>query len=434
MGGFASTRRKFVFFLALGLLILCLVAGAWFLPSGELTQSSASMARGEEWMRVNPQAKTLQLDIEGTISAGKSLVIAGPFDGVIQESLVRMGDQVDTGDVLLVMDTTEIMRSYRDAQSAFLKASMAVDVLKNWGVSPKVMRAKRALETTEASLASLEQQVVELKRLLDLGIIPRNEYEGIVDRRNSERDAVKGAREELEVIMAQGDEEGRFLAQLELDNAEATLQDLDRQLANTTVTAEFSGIVVRPPVEEDARLPVSLDAGTHVHKGTALFSIADTSRFVVTGTVDEIDVNRVRPGQRVIITSDVFPGREISGEIISVSAEASLNQNGARMPSFEVVSVFSVDDENLHKAIRIGMSARMTIETYTNPETIIILPSAVIETVDGYQARIRRDGQIMMVDIELGNSFPSGVEVLSGLRRGDEVQLSQINHENTPMP
>lgn len=407
-----------------GVLALCLAGIIRFFPSSETIQSEpAEPVTGEEWITVSAQEKTLQLDINGTIAAGKSSVITAPFDGVIRQSSVKMGDHVEVGDILLVMDTTEIMRHYRDAQAAFLKASMAVDVLENWDESSDVLRAKRRAETAEASLASLEQQVVELKRLLDLGIIPRNEYEGIVQRRDTERAAVEGAKEELAVMKARGDQDDRFLAQLELQNAEATLQDLDRQLENTRIVAEFPGIVVRPPIDEETRLRVSLDTGAHVTKGTALFSIADTSSFVVTGTVDEIDVNRVKPGQRVIITSDVFPGQEISGKIISVSAEASHDGNGSRIPSFQVSGAFSVDDKNLHHAVRIGMSARMSIETHTNTESIIIPPSAVMRSADDYQARIRRDGQVMTVRIVLGKAFPSGLEVLSGLMNGDEVQI-----------
>ncbi|KJE33992.1 hypothetical protein UF64_16260 [Thalassospira sp. HJ] len=241
----------------------------------------------------------------------------------------------------------------------------------------------------------------------------------------TETAAVAGAKEELAAIKASGDQDDRFLSQLELQNAEAALQELDQQLNNTRIEVRFSGIVVRPPVEDNSSLPTSLDVGTRVTKGTALFSIANTSRFVVTGSVDEIDVNRVKPEQHVIITSDVFPGQEIVGRVASVSAQASQDENGSRIPSFKVTSAFSVDDKILHQSIRIGMSARMTIETYANANAIIIPPSAVIRSAEVHQVKIRREGQEMAVGVVLGKAFPSGVEVLSGLQKGDEIRLSR---------
>lgn len=411
--------------LAAGTAIIALGAGAWFWQSREnLTVTDTTIATPtEQTIVVEPQAVSQQLDIAGTIAAGKSVAIVAPFDGVIREKRVQLGEHVNVGDVLVVMDTSEIAGRYRDAQSAYIKAAMAADAITKWDNSPDVQRARRSLEAADMQLASLERQVVELKALLDQGIVSRNEYDGMVQQRDSQRNTVAGAKDDVTAALERGNDENRQLVMLELENTQSRLNDLKQQMAGAKVATAVAGILTRPPANANAETPPSTEPGASVTRGTALFSIADTSSFTVTGAVDEIDVNRVKIGQAVTITSDAFPGRTVSGRVVSVSAEAAGKEGSNRAPSFEVRGSFSAEDETLRQAIRIGMSARMTIETDANPAALIVPPAAIVNTGSGAQVRVQRNGETVMMPVLLGATFPAGVEIVSGLSVGDTVLL-----------
>lgn len=410
-----------------GTAIVALGAGAWFWQSRDSLPIAATVniASGEQQIVAEPQAVSQQLDIAGTIAAGKSVAIVAPFDGVIREKRVQLGDHVNVGDVLVVMDTGEIASRYRDAQSAYIKAAMAADAMEKWGKSPDVLRARRSLEAAETALASLERQVVELKALLDQGIVSRNEYDGVVQQRDAQRSTVAGAKDDVTVALERGNDDNRQLVMLELENTQSRLNDLKQQMAGAKVATAISGILTRPPVKDSGESPQSTEPGASITRGTALFSIADTSSFTVTGAVDEIDVNRVKIGQAVTIASDAFPGRIVSGRVVSVSAEAGGKETSGRAPSFEVRASFQTEDESLRQTIRIGMSARMTIETYANEAALIVPPSAIINTATGTQVRIRRNGETTTIPILIGATFPTGVEVISGLAKGDTVLWQQ---------
>lgn len=155
-----------------------------------------------------------------------------------------------------------------------------------------------------------------------------------------------------------------------------------------------------------------------------MFSIADTGSFTVTGAVDEIDVNRVKIGQAVTITSDAFPGGPVSGQSRERQCGSGRKGGSNRAPSFEVrEDPFSAEDETLRQAIRIGMSARMTIETNANPAALIVPPAAIVNTGSGAQVRVQRNGETVMMPVLLGATFPAGVEIVSGLSVGDTVLL-----------
>lgn len=413
--------------LAVGTAIIVLGAGALFWqPHDNLPiNDAANAAPTEQMIIVEPQTASQQLDISGTIAAGRSVAVVAPFDGVIREKRVQLGDHVKAGDVLVIMDTGEIASRYRDAQSAYIKAAMAAESMEKWESSPDVLRARRSLEAAETSLASLERQVTELKSLLDQGIVSRNEYDGLVQQRDAQRNAVLGAKDDVTSTLARGNDKNRQLVGLELENAQSRLTDLKQQMAGAKVATAVAGILTRPPANGSGENPPSADPGASITRGTALFSIADNSSFTVTGAANEIDVNRVKVGQAVTITSDAFPGKTVGGRIVSVSAEAGTKEYSSRAPSFEVRAFFAIEDEALRQVIRIGMSARMTIETYVNESGLILPPSAIINTGSGPHIKVRRNGKIVAVPVLLGATFPAGVEVVSGLAKGDTVLSPQ---------
>lgn len=111
--------------------------------------------------------------------------------------------------------------------------------------------------------------------------------------------------------------------------------------------------------------------GISVAEDAIFLSIADLSRLSVSSTVDEIEVNQIRPGQDVTITGDGFKGVTLHGEVTYVSSEA---KSSGRKPQFEIkVTTDHLTDEQ-RKAVKLGMSAYLSINTYTNPSALMVLP------------------------------------------------------------
>ena len=332
-----------------------------------------------------------------------------------------MGDHVTAGDVLAVMDTSDIASRYRDAQSAYLKAAMAVEALEKWQGSADMQRARRSLETAQSSLNLAEREVAKSKALLDQGIVSRNEYDGLVQQRDTQVSAVASARDELAATEARGDNANRQLVMLELENAESRLNDLKQQMAGAKIATAVAGIVTRLPMNRAGQSQTAVEPGASITRGTAMFAIADTDRFVFMGAVDEVDVNSVKIGQAVSIASDAFPSKMIDGRIVGVSAEAGGLDAGRSAPTFDVRATFSVDDPSLRQAIRIGMSARMTVQLYSNPLALVVPPSAILNTETGSQIRILKGNETALVPVSVGATFPQGIEIKSGLQVGDLI-------------
>ncbi|MDI3560528.1 efflux RND transporter periplasmic adaptor subunit [Bradyrhizobium sp. Arg816] len=420
------------------LAIVALSLTAWFWQNSASPPRSASESTPVRTFTVAPSAVVSRLTLTGTLRAGKVVPIAAPFDGPIRERRVQLGDRVVAGDTVLVMDPGEVQSRFRDAQGSLLKASMALDVLLHWDTSPDVTRAKRALEAADAALAVLERQVTETKALFDRGIVSRNEFDGLVQQRDAQRVAAVGSRLDLQTTLARGNAENRQLADLEMKNAQARLADLKQQVDGSTVLAPSSGILVRPPATTpSAQGSLSTEPGSRVSRGQALFSVADLSTLLVVGRIDEVDVNRVHVGQTATITSDAFAS-EIAGRIVGVSAEANTDQGGNPAPSFEIRAAMSVEAAR-RELVRLGMSARMTIELSANAKALVVPIEAVGGTREEPRVRIREpeSGREFDRRVVLGTTTETGVEVLSGLGAGEVLLLvpsSGIGRVSQPDP
>lgn len=414
--------------LAAGASVMIIASGAaafWFWQwSGGIPSGSAAAEIGStSYLSIQRQSVSAELNIVGTIGAARSVGVVAPFDGVISEKKAQVGDAVQVGDILLTLDAGDITSQYRTAQSAFLKAQMAVQTMQKWESSADVLRAKRALEASEASLSILTRQLQDIKALFGQGIVSRNEYEGVVQQRDNQQTQVESNRQDFQATLQRGDADNRQLLELDLQNAADKLNELKQQLSGAKIASAVSGVLTRPPAEKGSE-KVSVEPGARVTRGAPLFAIADTTSFVATGMVDEVDVNRIKVGQPATISSDGIPGQRIAGKIVTVSAEALQQQGAGQAPSFQVRVSFVPQITAQRQAIRLGMSARISIQTYANPEAIVVPPAVVTNDGNGASVVVIRGNRKQVVPVSLGETFPVGIEVLSGLMVGDQVSIT----------
>lgn len=398
------------------LALIQLLLGFWLSALGT---GSGAMSAEFRTFKILPAPITLRLSFMGTVVPGATVPVMAPFEGVIREKRAGLGDMVHAGDTLVVMDTSEIEMRFREAESALLKAQLSADSLSKWETGPEVMRARRTLATAEAALENAQRQERETKALFDRGIVPRMEYDGAIQQLNSQSLQVEAAKQDLEAALERGNASARRLADIELANAKARFDAIRVQIGGGEVKAAATGILSRPPASpgmpgEAARI----EPGARLTISQVLFMIADTQRFLISAKVDEVDVNRIQINQAVEIDGDAFPGKPMRGRIISVSAEAAQSESIGRNASFDIRAAILDADTEQRAAIRIGMSARITVEVYSNPQALVV-PHEAISNIGGtsyvriYDPATERD---VSVPVITGVSTETGVEIRSGLK------------------
>lgn len=414
----------------LGFLALVFVSvGAMLLTSLGGDESSIDYGHNElgenyQTLTLNPTELSASLDLRGQIQPLSVVNHTSSLQGTVAQRHFEYGQSVNKGDLLLRLDTSQLEADIRSARVARIQALEQVQRLRNWDKSSEMSRARRGIERLSFQITNLENQLTQSQRLLEKGIIARTEVDSQRQQLHSLKSELDSAQEELKVIRLQGGEDEMRVAQLQLRNAEAELTRLEKQKQGATVHAEVSGIVVQP-VSQDERQPArDIERGTPVSPGDVLVVVADMSGYSVQARVDETQVDELAIGQKAVVVSDAFDDIQLNGEISHVSSQAISDKQRSGPPQFEVTIRIVDPPEQAKDRVRLGMSARMRVETYSNPRALM-LPYVAVQ-MRGQQPtvmRINAQGEPEAVGIETGVTTADKVEVVSGLSPGDVVAI-----------
>jgi multidrug efflux pump subunit AcrA (membrane-fusion protein) len=200
---------------------------------------------------------------------------------------------------------------------------------------------------------------------------------------------------------------------LSLQSAEIALYKAKRDIMNTAIIAPSDGTVV----EVDLKKSYVLSAQDYSSR-TAV-KLVDTSSIRFQGTVDEIDIMKVKPGQQASITVDAVPDKVFTGKVKFISPFGTESGNVVK---FDVTIELAPTDVEL----RGGLSATASINVYSAKNVLLVPISAIVTTPSGSFVTVINEatGQAERREITLGAQNFQFAEVLSGLKEGDKIQTT----------
>jgi HlyD family secretion protein len=165
----------------------------------------------------------------------------------------------------------------------------------------------------------------------------------------------------------------------------------------------------------------SVSSGDEVNASAVLCQIADYSKMSMVIPVDELDVSTVFIGQEAKITVEALPGRTFRGEVTKIATEGVIKDGVA---TYEV-TVTLLETNGL----RGSMTATATIKTQVK-ENALLVPSEAVRSIRGKRVlQVMRDGKAEPVEVSVGLSNGSFTEILSGIKDGDTVQITQSDRK-----
>ena len=431
----SATKRERIAVVAI--IALFLVAGlvVWEIehsPGTSPSVSEASAAADVRTVVVTPQRLASTITVSGRLVPRQEVQVVSPISGTVAATHFQYGAQVTRGQRLVDLDTTEIESKYRQAQASYIKALQRFHELEDWENNVEVARVRRAISKTKLQLETQKQKRDETAFLLERGVIPAAEHEAAEQQLHNLQLDYEASQQDLASVLAKGGDEEKQVAQLELDNARTQLRTLEDTLQRSVVHAPVAGVILQPRRSGGRQAdPVGerLTKGRSVTQGALLLTIGDLDGLSVTGTVDEVDITKVRLGQQVAIGGDAFPGLALQGTMGHVSAQAGQTGQGKNaLPMFEI----TVTLENLTPAqrqqLRLGMSANLEVVVYEKPDALLV-PFSAVQTRNGkawVHVRDKETGGIQQIEVETGVTTVDAVEIVRGLEPGDEVVLSGV--------
>jgi HlyD family secretion protein len=373
----------------------------------------------------------------------------------ITEILVKEGDHVRKGQVVAKMESVQANADVV-AQKASIDTSLADSAAAEAGLKSQadgVTTAQATLDKNKAELARTKSNFDRATELFDAKLLAKQDY----DQKRAEYDTAVAAIGEAEARLSQAraqESQARqqlTSAQKHTAQQQANLNRFADILEKYDVTAPIDGIVTNLPV----RAGETVVPGVQNSAASTIMTIADMSVITAEVKVDETDIVNVEVGQRAEVTIDAMPNHTFHGHVTEIGDTAILRSSGVaasqsntsdqEAKDFKVVVALDDPPED----IRPGLSCTGKIVTATKPRVLTIPIQALTvrkrgdldpKKPDGVQAASNvdpvaekakkeelqgvftiRNGKAEFIPVKTGITGTTDIEVLSGLKDGDQI-------------
>jgi len=334
----------------------------------------------------------------GNIRARRTVDVSSDVSAKVAELLVKEGDDVVRGQVLLRLDPDQYQAS--------------------------LSRNEASMAQAQAQMASQQANMLRSQRDLDRLLNLRARDSLLVSGQQ-----VDDARTNVDVAEANLSSAGHGVAQ-----ARAAVDEAEEQLSKTIFTAPMDGKITRLNIEEGETVMI----GTMNNPGSLVLTISDLSVMEVVVQVDETDVPEIALGDSTTIRIDAFPDDEFIGRVTEIgnSAINPPSQQAAGQQAaidFEVVITLDEADIELRPDLsatadivtemRVGVVAvpiiALTVREEQRDSSVTADENEPLEDIDG--VFVVSEGVASFIQVEYGIAGQEYFEIISGVNVGDTV-------------
>ena len=361
-------------------------------------RQSETAAPVEPVVEVTRGSLTETASASGKVEPHVQVEVKSRGSGQVIELLVKEGDQVKPGQLLVRLDPTDAQRNLAEAK-----------------VSRDRVRAEVAAAEASLAVADLEQKNNAItqsvaEKSAELGL-------GSSDAARTAGHSTAVAAANLKLRRAQ-----LSSAAQNLKVAELAVQDAELRLKETNIYAPIAGTVLDVGVEIGTLVSSAL---TNVGGGSAVMTLADLADLRITGSIDQAEIGRVKKGQPVEIRVDAYPDRVFRGVVERVSPLGTETSS---------VVTFAVEIQVVDSAaslLRSGMSADVEIIT-SEQKDVTLLPLLAVRSA-GKRRFVRLVGGDERT-IVTGATDGTNIAVVKGLAPGDRVLAGSTQRKEPSGP
>ena len=227
--------------------------------------------------------------------------------------------------------------------------------------------------------------------------------------------AVTAAEQELTAV-ASSSATQIAAANAQLASARTSLARAQDDLAATSLTAPFSGVVAAVDLAVGDSVGQSLGQSASGSTSSKI-TLITTNAWVVTAGVGSADLAQLKKGLQAVITPTGSTTR-VFGTIASLGIVASSSTGGSA--TFPVV----IDVTGSPAGLYAGSSADVSLIVAQLPD-VLTIPTLAVHTVNGRTVVYQRiSGKRVTTPVTVGTSYGASTEIRSGLKAGDQVEIS----------
>lgn len=334
--------------------------GGWFVLGGHVAADAKDAVPASLLATAERRDLSSKLLLSGEVQPATLQIVKPEVGGKVKQVAVTVGQHVKKGDLLAVIDDTDLQTEKRSAETAIEGAQLAAD--KDRG------NYERA------------------KELFDEKLISKEVYANL--------------KADLEI------------SENALLKSQSQLHAVEDKLAKTRIVAPFDGTVLDIGVTEGE----VVTAAASVNSGTELMKFAELSRLLIVTHVNQMDVGKLTNGAEVSVNMQGDDANAVKARIEFVAPLATVKNN---IKGFEVQALI----EDSQSPLKPGMSVSMNVPVGAAKRAISVPIAAVFKQDNDRVVYVRKGDKTERRKVSVGLTTMSYAEITSGLDEGEEILL-----------
>jgi HlyD family secretion protein len=355
-----------------------------------------------------------ELTEEGNVRAVNSIAIMAPnisyrYGALKIAKIVDDGKEVKKGDTLMVFDPSEIKRSILLSQQQLEIANAEFEKLKatqNSEIEDLESDFELSRISQEISRINFEQAVYESE-------VTKKEINLKLESSNI---ALTRAKEQIENKKKIQKEE-QFQKSISIRQLTATLDEANSSINALFVVSPAPGIAIRT---ENWMTGQKWSVSDQPYSGTSVIDLPDLTEMMAEVKVNEVDVSKVLPGQKVEIRPDAYSDSIYIGEVKTV---ANLAQNKDYKTKIKIFPV-QIKINGKSKSLLPGLTVSCKIIINEVPDVLFIPLEALFKEMGSEYVYVKSGTGFKRRDIKVGSTNTDFAIVTEGLTEKEEIALS----------
>ncbi len=406
-------RQAFVYACVVALVVGTLACSS-AAPTPDPPNGASAPATGQAGIVAvyrGPLRPTLLLTGElRAVTGAKIIVPQSPQRDATVRWMVEDGTQVEEGDQMVELDTSQIATQLDDRQ---IELEEAINELNGKEAEVTGEIAQKEFEVEQARINVRKAEIdagvpedLQSQRQFQEKQLALEEARNAFDKLETEFSSlVAGSAAELDVL------------RIDVQMQERDVEEVQRALETMVLRAPRAGIAVAGDNYREGR---KFQVGDSTWVGAEIMAIPDLSVMMVDTRMSDVDDGKVAPGMSVVCTLDAYPDHEISGYVRSITPVAQWLSMRSDQRFFRLIVDLESSDPEL---MRPGMSVKVEVVTASRDDALLV-PRAALEFGDREVFAVLENGERR--PIELGPCSAHECSVVSGLSEGTRVRVGQL--------
>jgi multidrug efflux pump subunit AcrA (membrane-fusion protein) len=362
---------------------------------------------GENYSEETAKIQDIQTyySFSGNIEAKDSQIVVSGGMLPIKKFYVKEGDLVKEGDILFLLDESDIAANIDQAAAGVEISKINYEKMRTTTKDQQLAQISNTLSSAQLTYNEAKTNLERMSELFNSGGISRQEYEQVQKGYDAAKLQLESAQSNYDITAKAVDQNVRT-AKAQLDQSEANYEAAKKQAGDVEILAELDGEISEIFVEENEALIT----------GTKIMNIVDYDNLEIKIKVDEYDLGAVTEGKEVIVTINQL-GKDVTGRVSEVSKEAeTVNE-----VSFFTASVDLEKNEDL----RVGLSVEVKAFNKSAAGATTISMKALQFDDENQPFIYYRDssGNVVTKSIKTGINDGTLVQILEGIKTGEVILI-----------